>query len=523
MSKSQFVHCWSFLFFITSFLRAAAFDAGADSLAEATPIDRLGVSVSTDMSSYGAEPLDPELLNSPRAGASAWWKWTAPETGFYVAYAKPVKGGPDKGVVAVFEGHSPTDLKLHSRNYIDTGDSPAYGSMARVTFWAAKGTPYHILLDRHEDDPVLNGKMVLGLNKMKTHTRTMLLNGGDPLFGAGSCSVRMLASGRFTGRIALNGRTYPLAGSLNEAGEFSKLLVHKPWRNEEALPEFRFTLDVSNEWSASVDSQYFGSGGTLLEETVFGKYNPHHSEGRYTMHLTGEGTGSVLMGINKSGVVKGVAILPDGQKISFSTSCYLDASANMTVLYMSVYVPRHVRGGMLFGGSLVPSWGKSFDGGLSYIRKDLTSSEFSCYGGIYTPPRKPSKTEALDGSLTHMGFLPNSNPDLAGFLVGGTLSVDGLGFSNAAQVSYNLAGQLKIFSTEKRATLKLVPATGLVTGSVEETFDLPGGREGRRRRTLVGCLAAYGNVAELKGHVLPLKGVDEGWSPGDFSVRQRLR
>lgn len=524
MLKTQCVGCWAIVVFFASFLNAVAFDAGADSLSEATVIDRLGLSVPTDMTAFGSEELEPEFTTVPRAGASAWWKWTVPETGFYVAYAKRTSGGPDRGLVAVFEGASAASLKLYDCKHADTGDSSAYGSVARVTFWAVKDSVYHILLDRLAENPVLNGKMVLGLNKMKTHTRTALMNSGDQAIGAGSCSVRMLASGRFTGRLTLNGRVYPLAGSLNEQGQFSKALILRPWGNEEALPEFQLDFYAERFWSVSISLQGNSLlGNTLNEQIVFGRNNPHSAAGRYTIHLNGEGTGAVLMGVAKSGAVNGVAVLPDGQKFSFSSNLYVDASSDSDLLWVATYIPRYVRGGVLFSGYIVQREGKLFEGNLYYIRKDLTFSEFFCYGGIYTPPRKPSKTEALDGSLTHMGFLPNSNPDLAGFLVGGTLSVDGLGFSNAAQVSYNLAGQFKIFSTEKRATLKIVPATGLVTGSVEETFDLPGGREGRRRRTLVGCLAAYGNVAELKGHVLPLKGVDEGWSPGDFSVRQRLR
>lgn len=498
---------------------ALGFGGGSDSLENATVIDKYGTSPATDLSLFG-DAGEPAINHPANAGKTAWWKWTATETGFCSTYAKRVKGGPAKALVAVFKGASAAGLQFYGARAWDDGNAAAYGGVARVTFWAVKGQTYHIALDLPEEEPVLNGKLTLGLVKMKTMTRKTVL-GSDTYLG--EFSIRMQASGAFTASLKYDGRSYPLAGKLDEAATYTRTFPHKSWPGEEALPDLQLGFHASaDEWSVDLTTGGNAlSSGITRELTVYGALNPQPLTGRYTATLTGSGKGVLLAGVNRSGQISGVAILPDRNRITFSTAL-LRAEADGEYNY-ECYMPKHHRGGLLAAGWISHGMGDTLSGTVLYQLADMTRHGFDTAGGRYTPPRKPTKAEIGDGSLTHMGFLPNSTPDLDGFTGPGVIRVDGLGLSNAGEVSYNLQGQLKILSTSYRAAIRVQAATGLVTGEVDQLFELPGGVDGRRRRNLIGCLSSYAGNPVLQGHVLPYAPADGSWSPGDFEVARRLR
>lgn len=111
-----------------------------DDFANATIIS--GESGTTTGNNTGATPEieeDDFDLQFSRAGASIWWRWTAPESGDYTF--NTFGSGRDT-VIAVFSGSAIDDLMLAAQN-----DDSGTGNESKVTFTAEVGTVYFIWVD----------------------------------------------------------------------------------------------------------------------------------------------------------------------------------------------------------------------------------------------------------------------------------------------------------------------------------------------------------------------------------------
>ncbi len=119
-----------------------------DHLADAKPIHGVQHSEFIDISFATRQPGEPS--HGGRALKSAWWKWTAPESGtFWVATASDIFADNHnrKPGIAVYEGpaHNPGFSQLVK--LAEHGGGPDRHNPARTSFWADVGRTYYIAVD----------------------------------------------------------------------------------------------------------------------------------------------------------------------------------------------------------------------------------------------------------------------------------------------------------------------------------------------------------------------------------------
>lgn len=457
---------------------------GANNFADAQEL--IGVEADSfvgDISGYfleGGEPLHrPD--NLPSAGHSAWWKWTAPASGFVTINTfrtantdNPVK----RTTVGIYTGNAVNALTpVAKSSYALNPNTGEYIQHPRVTFYATIGQTYHIAVDGTDAGAVgaANCIVVIELRLLVPGSATHL---GAINFGATDPAVKGIvkatrnSKGAYSATVTLNGKTYRFSGGMSADG-FAQLSVPQA-ASPTPAPPLLVELDFSGRGEVAVfNSVNEASTFSFLPVAKFNQVVLNTLEGKFTHNLYPSGdadsAGYGTLSISRSGSVRGVMVLPDGVKIPWSSPLCDDTGSFRAFAYKATFGQK---------GFAVTTFSFA-EGGV----QDLLTVDGSYF-------RPAGATNAL---FYAFGLdIPTLYGEGETYLAPG-LGERALGFLDGT----NGVGKLRIFSTlaenipndvdepltigvtnivtftdpvTNRPKLKINPKTGLITG----TINLPG-------------------------------------------------
>jgi hypothetical protein len=188
---------------------------------------------------------------------------------------------------------------------------------------------------------------------------TGILNGDFISHGYGKISVQTTASGKITGKMLVDGVTFPFSGKLSLTGEFTKSLRARSGGAVEGG-----TLAVTVHTDGGLSGSWEKQGGVTY--SISGERNatgtttyPLAQKARYTAHLRGEDItptggsvrGYVLATVGASGAATFVGSLPDGTKLTGSSR------VSITGRLPLVFGLYQARRGYLFGVAAITGTG----------------------------------------------------------------------------------------------------------------------------------------------------------------------
>jgi len=270
---------------------------------------------------------------------------------------------------------------------------------------------------------------------------------------AGSISVQATSRGTYTGKIQLQGSTYPLSGSLGLQGQATQVIsrgLNPPLTVQFGLGSDQIYGSIStSNWLASV------LGDRALFNTLT---NPAPQAGAYTMLLWRTGGTSAAQGhsygtltVSRAGVVSLAGALADGSKITQSAPL---SKGGLWPLFVPLYSGKGLLSSWVYFANSAQT---DFSGVLSWIMQTNATAkyypggftnQFAVYGSSYTPPNTTNRV--LNLSSAQLSFS------------GGNLAEN---FSDSVVLGAN--NQVTDLSSN-RLTMLFSTATGTFTGNVVE-------------------------------------------------------
>ena len=306
----------------------------------------------------------------------------------------------------------------------------------------------------------------------------------------GRLTVTLSKLGAMTGKVEYRGLTHSFSGKLTPELNYQRTILRKnqgPLNLSMHLDASAFTL--SAHLSEFIQAGQFHSGATMLLHGFNASKNPAPQAGRYTMRIkqgtdsTGgpDAPGYALASISKSGVVKMTGKMSDGSALSCSTLLNEDGTA---AFYDPLYKAAYPYAGYIAGPiTFDPAAGlQAVTGNLEWKKPAQTKDVFWPLGF--------SQTRELEGSL----YIPPIRgqrilnlPDLSGAM---TFTASGpASFTNNFLLTTANHLVLLDFPNTRKLGIKLVPATGITTGSFYDSTL-------RKTRQLQGvALQAQGEIS----------------------------
>lgn len=485
-----------------------SFPAGQDNFANAPDFSLSSGESATNLFVKTEEPNEPgHRANGDKAARrSAWWRWTAPETGFCTVDTRLTAGIGSRisaTSLAVYQGASLSSLTRVGGNDFHSVDSfDADKDLSSVTFHAVAGNTYHIAVDAfrtgvvHADATTAILRLRLTPLRKMVRRSTVRVFRGNEIVDVGNLTVTTTATGRLTGKLTTTKKTRSFAGAIGRDGYFSATFeppIAKPGAVQE-LP-VTLTLDLSGEGHFALYQDNTVTEDDLPEPTVIPAGSTSPLAGYYTAHVSSDdaSVGYVAFTVKGNGSIRGTGVAPDGSAFAFSSALHRqDEQPDIFI-----HAPLHgKKGGLsllvstLDTGLLGPGGQRKYSlfGGRGAFVRPASSGAFypqgiadrtSISGGTYFVPTV--------AQIRPFGFL---NPNGAGRFI-----VFSAGSEQTANLVENVTleanGKVTFASAALKPVLKLNPKTGLVTGSVTEP--------GKKKRTLRGIIAEDENGITLGG------------------------
>lgn len=469
--------------------RLSAFSAGSNTFATSPTINTSeGGSVATNLTSFTAESGEPSL--SGGAGHTAWWRWTAPSSGFCTVDTRRGVTEPHAvydTLVAVYTGNTVDNL-TNVAAVDDYNSSLLFADplQASAVFYAQAGVTYHIKVDGYSAITADRYNVILYLRHVPLQRSiqgaSWRMPSANTVKQAGSIQITTTGTGALTGRFRIGTRSYSLAGAYGTDGLFTASFIVPPTPGIQPEPPITlvFSGGGNRPFQITSGSLWRPVTGFLYERKVFSTRVPAPFAGRFTAGLSSftplGGHGFVTLTVANSGLGQGVMVLPDGATATFSSypnsngineyhyvgHSLRNSGKGLVNFDLTVYetgVIDEVIGGGLFIRPEAPS-AVFFPGGYASL--------FSFQGGTWSKPAIGSR--ALD-FLSDVGGL-------------GKLSVEALGGEIASNFAENLSfgtdNKFVFVSGARRPFLTLNQTTGVLTGSINEPSS--------RKRSLRGVL-----------------------------------
>lgn len=466
-------------------VNAVGVGMGADAFASAAEIEAsFGVSLTTDISAYSAEAGEPSHVGSAGAGAqrTAWWRWTAPSDGWCTVdtLRSANKATPMRDtVVAVYSGAAVGALTLVARNDDSLGGNVTGVDLSRVQFYARRDVVYSIAVDGRQAGNVTatTKNVVLALRHMPmvagTRDGVFCVGLGSNLALQGVVTATRTASGRISGKVVSQLRTWPFTGSYTAEGYF-ETQIELPQRPGEPLrPALRLRLDGVGNGMVSLDlvegAQVLEVAPLFPERGVYAGTAPN--QGLITSAISGPtarfGAGYANVTVKKTGAVTVAGVAVDGSAFTFAS--HLHPLQHSTDLWIVGTVPMFGRkGGVVCLASLTPGASAVLLGSVVHIRptgpvgsfyQAGVEELFSWQGGSYTPPaagQVPFDFLGVGGGPGELTLM-----DGGAEMPGGDF-VRALTLSAPGKFTFGPAVPLP------KPALALNAKTGLVTGSVTD-------------------------------------------------------
>ena len=332
----------------------------------------------------------------------------------------------------------------------------AAGRLTRVNYGGTINTAYTY-------DP--NGNLLSRINSTEPLPLVvgeyfgLITNATPGIANEGVLSLQLSASGAFTGKLTIGGKTYSFRGTFAEDGSTAPIVIQR----KGGLPSLTLMLavDVSDpalQITGTLTDGTFTSQ-VALDRALFGKSNPAPANliGKYTAFFRAtsnaagipQGTGFARVSVNPSGSVRATGVLADGSKFSQGTPLTGDGT---WPFFAALYKKKGLLAGFIEFG-LAPNDGE-FTGTLDWVRPaggrgpfaSGFNTELDFSAAHYVAP--PRGQRALD--------LPNTSPNARFNAPGITRPV-------------TLTAENKIIVAEpnpEKLTLKLKVKSGLLKGRI---------------------------------------------------------
>ncbi len=502
--------------FVTSLLIAASllpeaaraqFGAGANNIASATTA-ALGNSNTTDLFNFNTETneLSHDFINGNVGGRSAWWKWTATESGFctvdtlLTSTYVPLNALRDS-TVAVYVPLSTTipiavtNLRhLASNNnfaeYFDSSDS----SLSRASFYAVAGTTYYIAVDGGWSGAVTNiaRNVVLRLRQVPALalTRRGLWTIETTVLGLrGSMTLTTTATGSYSATLMVGATRYTLTGQFDQDGTSTRSIPRPTPKGGTPLLPITVKIDGSQDSFFELTLEGRSTRETLSRQVVFTKTNPAPLAATYNIadraggFSEDPGRGYLRTTVSATGAVSMVGVTQDGTKVTAASALCLSNTPNE--YEAPGYILLHAsKGSAMFYGYFQDNSGATPDNcnvDLEAIRPAPTSSTTTFYPtGFYS-------SESMDGipyvkpapGSRALNFLTSTNGQ-------GTLTIyDSTGELAAPiqeGITFSTTNRFSFVPSVRKPTLSINPSTGIVTGSITTTDTILGITKTRVRK-----------------------------------------
>lgn len=482
---------------------------GSDNFAAAPEINTAnGVSEYTNLTNYTAEWPEPphHPAGSEAGGKSAWWSWTAPESGFCTVDTRETSGlgtGITDTVMGVYQGSAINNLTVLARNddySVISIDSDNY--LSSITFYAVSGTTYKIAVDAYSPASVTASNYDVRLRVRLVPFRKMVRSAvyhmsdvDDNITDMGSLTLTTTGTGRFTGKLVTRTKTHPLKGAFGADGFFT-YTFEPPFKNgvPQGVPT-TLTLDIAGDGYFLLQQGSLRSHDYFPERAVYTKISPAPTAGQFT---GGFPKGFVSATVSPLGVIKGTGSAPDGTSFTFSSA--LHKSTDPTYFSAPIYVPMHSKkGGLVIEGYFHEEGVSDFIGGaVTYQRPPAPGATFypqglistlSLAGHTYTPPASGSRAMNFLNANDGLGSISFYNEN--GELPNGSFS---------ELLTLTPANKFIFATAARKSALKLNVKTGVVTGSINE----PAAKKRVIKGALVdgaGGLLIEGNVSGSKNTI----------------------
>lgn len=482
---------------------------GSNNFADAPAINSPnGRSSATNLTTYTREGGEANHHpNGDTAGVnSAWWSWTAPESGFCTVSTRTTVGTANAvadTVMGVYTGTAVNNLTVVGRN--DDYSQPGFGAdrlYSSLVFYALAGSTYKIAVAAYSAGDVtataFNVNMDLRLVPIRKMVRTSTFYGyglNEQLLDLYSVTLTTTGTGRFSAKLTTLAKTYAFSGAFGVDGLFTISFDRPGAKGAAPKTPITLLLDIAGTGQAMVLQDNARSSGEFPERAVFSNAAPSAAAGQFTAILPTDGnpnagSGTLAFSVSKLGVIKGAGSAHDGTPFTFSSALHKADSPTVFIVPM-LSVMHAKKGGMLLNMYITEQGAKdslymygfysrpAVAGAAFYAMGYL--EDFQGYGGTYVPPAAGSRA---------LGFL---DPDGAGMMQ----VVDGGGELPNGSFDENLtlstANKFIFASATRKPSLKLNVKTGIVTGSVSEPAT--------KKRAIKGVLTEYLGATYLQGNV----------------------
>jgi hypothetical protein len=485
----------------------AQFGTGANNIASATTA-ALGFSNTTDLFTFNTEmgELSHDFYNGNNGLRSAWWKWTATESGLCTvdtlltssyAAVSPLRDT----TVAVYVPLSTTipiavtNLRhLASNNnfaqYFDSSDS----SLSRASFYAVAGTTYYIAVDGGWSGAVTNVTRNVVLRLRQVPALALTRRGvwsfdNSVLERRGSMTLTTTATGAYSATLMIGAKRYRLTGQFDLDGTSTRSIPRSTPTGSTPLLPITVKIDGSQDSFLELTLDGRTVRQPLFRQAVFTKTSPAPLAATYNIAnrasgSSGEpGRGYLRTTVSTTGAVSLVGITQDGTKVTAASALCL---TNAPHQYEAPgYVLLHAnKGSAMFYSYFSDNSGVTPDTcsvSLNSIRPAPSSSAATFYpNGLFSsvsmdgiPYVKPAT-----GSRA-LNFLASSSGQ-------GTLTIyDSTGeLATPIQESltFSTANKFSFIPSVRKPTLSINPSTGIVTGSITTTDTILGVTKTRLRR-----------------------------------------
>lgn len=461
-------------------LASVSIDPGADHFANATPIlNGRARSLGTYLSTKSSEPGEPS--HSPdgfSAGRSAWWKWTAPKTGWCTVdtLAPDVPEPVKNTVLAVYTGSAVDDLVVIGKNddaFLGTILSP----WSRVTFRARQGVTYHIAVDAKSLDDInassppynLRTELQLAFLPDNTAFRCVATFASTlDLKQHGVFTASKTASNSYSGRLNFRGRNFPVRGQVLPNGQSTVVIRLK---NDPAPIVLHLDFATPPAIVYLEKDQVITTGQlkqsmprNSLDEAVLGRHSQISLNQISGQH--GLGSGSFL--VRKSGTCAGVFILPDGVTVTASGEATDEGIPGLVGFHACKSL--HKNKGSVLIIHRVSSSSPTADGALVYDRPPSSGSFYPAGFTQVIPAATCKYSKPAAGRFA--GALNASGGAGVLKLLANTFPGDAFP-GTTTPVSLSEKNRFIFGDASMKGRLTFNLNTGLITGSIQPDPDLP--------------------------------------------------
>jgi hypothetical protein len=490
----------------------AAFAAGANDFASAPLIPVKGEPSSqiTDLFGYSFEngenshnPQNPSNFSGGTGGRSAWWKWTPEVNGLCsvdTTFTLTLSSGNSPvtdTVLSVYTGTAVNNLtRVAANNQHGHYSNNADANLAKVSFYAVAGTTYYIAVDGGYSGEITSTRrnVILRLQQLpaKALTRRSLWSMDRTNTSLqGMITVTTTAAGSYSAVLQAGGTQYRFTGLFDSDGTSRRSISRAVPKGALPVPPIVVTLDGRGDGSYIIEIDNAYETGQLPAQLVFPKTAPAGVAGVFNLASrdefinTASARGYLRMTVSASGSVAVAGVAMDGTTLTFSSALMEQRSSSefLVLAYLSLHKGKG-----------------SFTLDATAYTGATDAEDFVEASTDYLRPAAPTST-LLPAGITLDEYMvgyaypkPTLNTRALGFLNPGgfgQLVIYEAGGEMANRITENVtlstANKFTFASLVKKPSLKLNPATGLVTGSITTTDTIQGVTKARAR-TIRGIL-----------------------------------